>query len=95
MCPLYLVEGFPGGSVGKEFACNPGDSSVRGWGRSFEEGNGSPRQDSCLENPMDREAWWTTVHGVVKSQTQTQHHHHILSNQLLINIFCANFSYEK
>ena len=32
-------------------------------------GNGSPLQDSCLENPMDREAGWATVHGVTKSQT--------------------------
>ena len=31
-------------------------------------GNGNPLQDSCLENPMDREAWWATVHGVAKSQ---------------------------
>ena len=33
------------------------------------EGNGNPRQYSCLENPMDRGAWWATVHGVAKSQT--------------------------
>ena len=34
------------------------------------EGNGTPRQYSCLENPMDRGAWWATVHGVAKSQTR-------------------------
>ena len=34
------------------------------------EGNGNPLQYSCLENPMDRQAWWATVHGVAKSQTQ-------------------------
>ena len=34
------------------------------------EGNGNPRWCSCLENPMDREAWWATVHGVTKSQTR-------------------------
>ena len=34
------------------------------------EGNGNPFQYSCLENPMDKGAWWTTVHGVAKSQTQ-------------------------
>ena len=34
------------------------------------EGNGTPLQYSCLENPMDRGAWWATVHGVAKSQTQ-------------------------
>ena len=33
------------------------------------EGNGNPLQYSCLENPMDRGAWWATVHGVAKSQT--------------------------
>ena len=33
-------------------------------------GNGNPLQYSCLENPMDRDAWWATAHGVVKSQTQ-------------------------
>ena len=34
------------------------------------EGNGNPLQNSCLENPMDRGAWWATVHGVAKSQTR-------------------------
>ena len=34
------------------------------------EGNGNPLQYSCLENPMDRGAWWATVHGVTKSQTR-------------------------
>jgi len=38
-------------------------------GRSRGEGNGNPLQYSCLENPMDRGAWWATVHGVAKSQT--------------------------
>ena len=35
----------------------------------FREGNGTPLQYSCLENPMDRGAWWAAVHGVAKSQT--------------------------
>ena len=39
-------------------------------GRSPEEGNGNPLQDSCLENPMDREAWQAMVHRVTKSQTR-------------------------
>ena len=34
------------------------------------EGNGTPLQHSCLENPMDGEAWWATVHGVAKSRTR-------------------------
>ena len=36
----------------------------------FREGNGTPLQYSCLENPMDGGAWWASVHGVVKSQTR-------------------------
>ena len=57
--------GFPGGSDGKESACNAGDpGSILGLGRSLGEGNGSPLQYSCLENFMDRGAWQTTVHGV-------------------------------
>ena len=43
--------------------------SIPGSGRSPGEGNGNPIQYSCLENPMDRGAWWATVHGVTKSQT--------------------------
>ena len=51
-----LEEGFPGGSDGKQSACNAGDlGSVPGSGRSPGEGNGYPLQYSCLENPMDRE----------------------------------------
>ena len=37
-----------------------------GWENPLGEGNGNPLQYSCLENSMDREAWWATVHGVVK-----------------------------
>ena len=52
-------------------ACNAGDrGSIPGLGRSPGEGNGNPLQYSCLENPMDGGAWWATVHGVAKSQTQ-------------------------
>ena len=62
--------GLPGGSSGKESACNAGDAdSVSGWGRFSGEGNGNPLQYSCLENSMDRGAQWATVHGVTKSQT--------------------------
>ena len=57
--------GFPDGSVGKEFDCNAGNAGlIPGSGRSPGEGNGNPLQYSCLENPIDREAWWTTVHEV-------------------------------
>ena len=43
--------------------------SVPGSGRSPGEGNGKSLQNSCLGNPMDRGAWWATVHGVAKSRT--------------------------
>ena len=57
----YRLCGFPGGSEGKVSACNAGDlSSIPESGRSPREGNGSPLQYSCLENPMDRGAWWAT-----------------------------------
>ena len=63
--------GFPGGSDGKESACNAGDlTSIPGSGRSLGEGNGYPLQYSCLENSVDRGAWWATVLGVTESRTQ-------------------------
>ena len=63
--------GFPGGSEGKVSVCNAGDLGLTpGSGRSPGEGKGYPLQDPCLENPMDRGAWWATVHGVTKCQTQ-------------------------
>ena len=59
---------------GKESSCNVGavgdSGSIPGSGRSPEEGNGNPLLYSCLENPMDREAWRATVHRVAKSWTQ-------------------------
>ena len=55
----------------KASACNAGDlGSIPGLGRSPGEGNGNPLQYSCLENPMDRGAWWAIVHGVAKSRTR-------------------------
>ena len=42
---------------------------IPGSGRSSGGGNGNPLEYSCLENPMDRGAWWTMVHGVAKSWT--------------------------
>ena len=61
--------GFPGDSDGKESACNGGDTgSVPGLGRSPVGGNGYPVPYSCLENAMEKGAWWTLVHGVAKSQ---------------------------
>ena len=61
--------GFPGGSDGKESACNAGDlGSILRSGRSPGEGKSNPLQYSYLENSMDRGAWQATAHP--KSQTQ-------------------------
>ena len=55
--------GFPGGSVVKNAPANAGDmGSIPGLGRPLGEGNGNPLQHPCLGNPMDRGAWWATVH---------------------------------
>ena len=74
-CLLVHLEcrgGFLNGSASKESTCSAGDTedldSVPGLGRSLGGRNGNPLRYSCLENPMDREAWWATDHGVTKSQ---------------------------
>ena len=63
---LIQILGFPVGSVGKEPACNAGDTGdvclIPELGRFPGGGYGNPLQCSCLENPMDRGAWWSTVH---------------------------------
>ena len=60
-------------SDGKESLCNSGDpGSIPGSGRFPGEGNGNPLQYSCLENPMDRGAWWATVHGGRKELDRTK-----------------------
>ena len=67
-------------------ACNAGDLGlIPGSGRSPGEGNGNPLQNSCLENPMDRGAWWATVHGVAKGQTR-------LSDFFLFSFFHQEFT---
>ena len=67
---MYIL-GFPGGSDGKEFACNSGDlGAIPGSeGDELGEGTGNPLQYSCLENSMDRGAGQGTVHGITKSWT--------------------------
>ena len=61
---------FPGDSVAKESTCNAGDTgSIPGSERYPGAGHGNPLQYSCLENPVDRGAWWVTVHRVAKSRT--------------------------
>ena len=67
---MCMQMGIPGSSDGKESACNAGDPDlIPGLGRSPGEESSYPLQYSCLENSMDGGAWWTTVHGVAKSQT--------------------------
>ena len=73
---ILLKEDFPGGSDGKASVCSAGDlGSIPGLWKSPGEGNGNPLQYSCLENPMDRGAWYATVHGVAKSRTQLSDFH--------------------
>ena len=77
-CYLYYVNlacyyhlSFHKGSCSKESTCNAGDTgnmgSIPGWGSFPGGGYGNPLQYSCLENLMDREAWWATVHKVTKN----------------------------
>ena len=65
-----ISKGFPCGADGKESTCNVGDlGMIPRLGRSPGGRHGNPLQYSCLENPMDRGAWWATVHSVAKSRT--------------------------
>ena len=69
--PFYYKMGLPGGSDGKESACNEGDPGwMPGSGRPPGEGHGYPLQCSRLENPTDRGTWQATVHGAAKSRTR-------------------------
>ena len=69
----YLYTGFPDALVVKNLPANTGDTgdlgSIPGSERSPGGGNGNLLQYSCLDNPMDRGAWWATVHGVAKGWT--------------------------
>ena len=62
--------GFSDGSDGKESACNAGDLGlIPGSGRSPSEGTGNPLQYTCLENPVERGAWWATQFMGLQSRT--------------------------
>ena len=62
---------FPSSTVSKESACSAEDLGlIPGSGRSTGERNGKPLQYPCLENPMNRGAWWAAVHGTENSQTR-------------------------
>ena len=70
----YLIHS--DGLEDKEAACNARNlGSIPGLGRSPGEENGNTLQYSCLENSMDRGAWWATAHGVAKSQTRLSDFH--------------------
>ena len=69
---IYSFMGFPGGSVVKNLPANAGDEgSIPRLRRSPGEGNGNPFQYSSLGTPMDKGAWWATVHGVTKTSDVT------------------------
>ena len=95
---LLTMMGFPGSSAGKESACNAGDAgntgSIPGSGRSPGGGQGNPLQHSCLENPMNREAWWATVHRGAESDmtaacTQTKAEVRRNAPLCMVNALCT------
>ena len=62
-------QGFPGDPVVKDLPASAGDIGlIQGLDRSLGRGNGNPLQYSCLENSMDKRAWWAIDHGVLESQ---------------------------
>ena len=83
--------GAQGGFDGRESACSEGDLGlIPGLGRSPGEGNGKPLQYSCLKNPMDRGAWWATVHGVAKSQTRLSYFSDYILYLFLFSLYIFN-----
>ena len=93
--------GYPGGTSGKEPACQckrwKRRSFIPGWGRPPGGGNGTPLQYSCLENPTDRGAWQTTVHRASKGQTRLKqlnmHAHPVLYSRLSLVIYSIQALY--
>ena len=82
--PIHFTQDFPGGSDSKASAYNAGDPGlIPGSGRSPGEGDGNPVQYSCLENLMNRGTWYTTIHGVTKSQTELRDFTFILQKKKL------------
>ena len=79
--------------VVKNLPANAGDlrgvGSIPGLGRSPGGGHGNPLPYPCLEDPMDREAWWATVHSIANSQTRLKQHNTYLlcRNVCLLPIF--------
>ena len=80
--------GLPWWLSGKESTCNAGDLGlIPGSGRSPEGETGNSFQYSCLENPMDRRAWWATVHWITKSQTQLSNWAHTQAVYIVWGLF--------
>ena len=97
----YIL-GFPEGSDGKESAYNAGNPSlIPGSGRSSGGSHGNPPQYSCLENSINRGAWWATVHELTKSWTQLilsyvlihSHMHHMYAHTHTHILFKILFYY--
>ena len=81
--------GFPGGSDGNESTYSAGDpDSIPGLERSPGEGNDNPLQYFCLENPMDGEAWQTTVHGVTELDTTERPMEFVLKTSFFCLFVC-------
>ena len=82
---------FPSGSAGKESTCNETWVWFLGWEDSPREGHVNPLQYSCLENPIDRGAWWVTIHEGRKEldMTEVTKHAQGLTNVILLIIFCC------
>ena len=66
---IKITYSYRGASMVALNQCRRPRSLIRGLEKSPGEGNDNPLQYSCLENSMDREAWWATVHGVAESET--------------------------
>ena len=73
--------GFPGGTMVKDLSANAGDAKDVSSIPEAGAGIGNSLQYSCLENPMDREVWWATVHGVTESDTTEQLSPHIVCDR--------------
>ena len=86
---LCSERGFPGGIAVRNLPTSAGDTGeagvIYGWGRAPGVENGSPLLCSCLENNMDRGAWWAAVYRVAKIWTQLRMHARLLKIEILHN----------
>ena len=74
---IKIIYSYWGASMVAQNQCGRPRSLIPGLGKSPREGNGNPLQYSCLENYMDKEAWWASIHGVTKSQKRLCDWHHL------------------